>query len=181
MPAYVGAWIQTDKQVRRLLPEELGKGLGVSKAKLETVSLSGKLLQGTTSLFHWEYLSGSLNFPSESAFQHDFEMPHDAPNQTIQEVLAELLKINDHPKGDFQAHPVDWKLPNLRIGGAWYLARIATLTKVASEYGTDAPRLVKEGKAILDIHRNNYDCEGPRPQRLQLIWWEFPVEHRDAI
>jgi hypothetical protein len=62
MPCYIGAWIQTEKGVRRLMPKETSKGLGAPKA--ERPALTASILPSTTSLFHWEYLSSSLTLPS---------------------------------------------------------------------------------------------------------------------
>ena len=64
MPSIPGAWISTERGVRRLLPEELAKGLGVPKDKIkERGEIIARSLRNTTSVFHWEYLSESLTFP----------------------------------------------------------------------------------------------------------------------
>jgi hypothetical protein len=34
---------------------------------------------------------------------------------------------------------------------------------------------------MLDRHCNNYDAEGPNLTKVQLLWWEFPSEHWDAL
>jgi hypothetical protein len=34
---------------------------------------------------------------------------------------------------------------------------------------------------MLDIHRDNYDANGPTLKKLQLLWWEWPPEHWDGI
>jgi hypothetical protein len=33
----------------------------------------------------------------------------------------------------------------------------------------------------LAIHHKNYDSEGPKPQQLLLVWWEFPAEHWEEL
>ena len=40
---------------------------------------------------------------------------------------------------------------------------------------TDA--LVAEGLEQLQVHRGNYTATHPDPQKLQILWWEFPQEH----
>ena len=34
---------------------------------------------------------------------------------------------------------------------------------------------------MLNTHRGNCDAMGPTLKKLQLLWWEFPSEHWDAI
>ena len=34
---------------------------------------------------------------------------------------------------------------------------------------------------MLEVHRSNYNSEGPCLRRLQPLWWEFPPEHWDPI
>jgi hypothetical protein len=38
-----------------------------------------------------------------------------------------------------------------------------------------------EGLIALDIHRGNYNLEGPAPKQLKLLWWEFPKEHWESL
>jgi hypothetical protein len=62
MPGSVGAYITTDQGIRRVLPEETGQGLGIPKEwKIEPKDMTRGLLDRTTSLFHWEYLSFTLS------------------------------------------------------------------------------------------------------------------------
>ncbi len=58
MPSTVGAWIRTEKGIRRVSLEETSRGLGLPKDT--GVKITAPLLEQTTSLFHWEYLSASL-------------------------------------------------------------------------------------------------------------------------
>ena len=39
--------------------------------------------------------------------------------------------------------------------------------------------MLAEGREHLDVHRRNYGPNGP--QYLQLLWWEFPREHWNAV
>jgi hypothetical protein len=58
MPEQVGKWIITERGARRLLREEVAKGLGLTNEwELPTASLKGSVLEHTTSVYHWEYLS----------------------------------------------------------------------------------------------------------------------------
>ena len=38
-----------------------------------------------------------------------------------------------------------------------------------------------EGLEDLERHRSNFDHEGPNPTTLQLLWWEFPIEHHEDL
>jgi hypothetical protein len=38
--------------------------------------------------------------------------------------------------------------------------------------------VIKDGMRALEHHRSNYTATHPEPKHLQLLWWEFPPEHR---
>ena len=42
-------------------------------------------------------------------------------------------------------------------------------------------KIIQEGMEDLSRHRRNYDKDGPTPHTLQLLWWEFPVEHQEDV
>ena len=58
MPHQAGALIETANGVRRLKAEELARGLGISKGSEKGIGV--KSLGRTTSVYHWEYMSFSL-------------------------------------------------------------------------------------------------------------------------
>lgn len=68
--------------------------------------------------------------------------------------------------------------PDLSRGSPWKQQRIHNL-KAAVKGRPDAHTLFAEELQALDVHHKIYGPEGPR--RLQLLWWEFPTEHRDFI
>ena len=59
MPPKVGAFIRTEKGVRLLTKDELARGLGIPKR--EEINLNVKCLHRSSALFHWGYLSRSLD------------------------------------------------------------------------------------------------------------------------
>jgi hypothetical protein len=63
-----------------------------------------------------------------------------------------------------------WETPDLREGGEWFKARVATLKEAIKE-APNPQELYEGGLRALAIHRGNYTGEGPK--RLQLLWWEF--------
>jgi hypothetical protein len=73
MPSIMGAYMQTERGTRRLMPEETGRGLGVPKEwKIAPKRITqGLLARRTTSLFHWEYLSTTLSRKARPAYQSD--------------------------------------------------------------------------------------------------------------
>jgi hypothetical protein len=164
MPSIMGAYIQTDRGTRRLLPEESGRGLGIPKEwKLSPGRITKGLLSRTTTLFHWEYLSGTLSRASRPA-----SITNSSPETRA--------SSRDQLRGKTRPEPFSWKPPDLSPGGVWCEKRIANLRKAAESF-QDPTSVVQEGLAAIEIHRSNYDAEGPKAKRLQLLWWEFPPEH----
>jgi hypothetical protein len=173
MPAYL-TWIKTSKGVRRLMPEELARGLGVDKKVADGIrtDLSADLLQQTTSIFHWEYLSDG--FVTHTTPQSDTKSVNTA-------TTADETDWSDSESDDDNtAEPFSWCPPSLAIGGAWYRQRFESLILASAQYLDPFP-LVREGINILDRHRRNYTATHPDPKELQVIWWEFPREHWDAL
>jgi hypothetical protein len=164
MPGHFGAWIETEKGIRRLMPEETSKGLGSPKEA--KTKLSASILKSTTSLFHWEYLSMSLILPSSRT---GTDPPKD-----------DGWVIPEEPGYDSKDLPFDWIPPNLAVGGKWYNERVATLWEAAATL-PNTEEVVKEGLELLTIHRGNYTAKGPSPKQLQLLWWEFPPQHWTAL
>ena len=61
-PPRHSAYIKTPKGSQRLTTEELAKGLGATGDSLATAKTlrNRKMLEQTTSLFHWEYLGQAI-------------------------------------------------------------------------------------------------------------------------
>jgi hypothetical protein len=55
------AWIKTKKGIQRVTLEETSRGLGLQKGSATNPTVS--LVENTTSIFHWEYLSASVRLP----------------------------------------------------------------------------------------------------------------------
>jgi hypothetical protein len=77
-----------------------------------------------------------------------------------------------------EAYNWEWSAPDLQEGGDWHKARIKSL-KEAIHGREDRDQLLADGIVALSIHRGNYSDEGPK--YLQLLWWEFPKEHHEAL
>ena len=171
MPGRVGSLVTTERGVRRLTTDETARGLGIPKADSHLPTSS--LLQRTTSVFHWEYLSASiagLNFlkpevPSTTPSLHPGTGPS-SPNENA-------IQQDDVP--NFQ-----WVPPDLSEGGSWWTARIRQL-RIASQSYPSPDLLIEEGRQLLATHRTNYNQNGPDPKWLQLLWWEFPKEHWEDL
>ena len=165
MPSTMGAYIQTERGARRLLPEESSRGLGVPKEwRVESKRITKGLLERTTTLFHWEYLSSTLSRPAR---------PMPSQKGKAPALSWSELRNKTRPKPQV---PFSWKPPDLKEGGAWFQKRMVNLRK-AAESCDDPPSIIDEGIKAIEIHRQNYTEDGPDAKRLQLLWWEFPEEH----
>jgi hypothetical protein len=170
MPNRVGSLIQTEHGIRRLSIDEVARGLGVPKGSES--GISQLTLERTTSVFLWEYLSGSL--------QNLRKDPNPCPS--VSATRANTLKVTevvDTRKGA-DVPLFSWTPPDLRVGSDWYNKRVANLSRASAGYSTSA-EIFQDGIRRLALHRANYDDEGPAPTWLQLLWWEFPPEHWDDL
>jgi hypothetical protein len=128
-------------------------------------------MRSTTSLFHWEYLSSSLTLPPPST--------NPESKATNSHTEDEWFRSDDEDAA-FPEAVFDWVPPDLTEGGEWFLERVASLTE-AEKTLPDPDNVIREGLELLTIHRGNYDAKGPKPTRLQLLWWEFPPEHWTSL
>ena len=167
MPSVMGAYIRTEKGTRRLMPEESGRGLGIPKEwKVNPKEITKGLLERTTSLFHWEYLSATLSRAAREAKESNPLSPS-----------LTWAEMRDKSRPVPVSHvPFSWKPPDLREGQEWHNKRVANLHK-AAESCPDPATAIKEGMEALRTHRGNYTLEGPAAKKLKLLWWEFPKEH----
>ena len=74
----------------------------------------------------------------------------------------------------------EWKPPDLRKGGAWYLLKRAHLSQAVQSLPNPVEAF-KQGLEDLEVHRTNYDADGPTATTFQLLWWEFPQEHWEDL
>lgn len=127
MPPYT-AWIKTNFGVRRLLLEELARGLGLNKQRLKVLLpvLTPTLLQRTTSIYHWEFLA--MGLAQASAVSNRTDVPF--PTQVQGSVSTEEVS-SEQP-------PFHWVPPDLSIGGSWYRARLINLMIASSTYSDTA-------------------------------------------
>jgi hypothetical protein len=167
MPDDLSAYLQVRGRCRRLQSEELAKAKGSPSEwngkPAKKVPVKSALL--CTSLHLWAVVGDSLatwwNEPGNGTNNRQWTLP--------------TTKRTHIPgQDDFIA----WTMPDLAAGGDWHRARQSSLKKAAAQF-PNAVQLVAEGEIALDIHRRNYTDAGP--QRLQLLWWEFPPEHWEAL
>ena len=166
MPPKCGRLIQTPKGIRRLRPKEVCRGLGMSAPPPR---VSPPVINCSTSLFHWNYLMEGL-----------WQTPR-SPQATTPLIAPAYPSPPPMQSIGSNSNPLfTWRPPDLSLGGPWYLKRIHNLEAAAKSF-PDPYSVIEEGLKILSIHRNNYDADGPRPSRLQLLWWEFPPEHWSSL
>ena len=140
----------------------MANGLGAKKS-WRVPATTSDILARTTSIFHWEYVSSVLAQPFA---------PIDPKLVPIRDFF-ETAGLSFAPT---EPRPFAWKPPDLSSGGKFGCDRVAALQSAAQFY-PDPQEIICDGLAKLDIHRLNYKDDGPAPQQLQLLWWEFLPEH----
>jgi hypothetical protein len=169
MPGHPGSLIETEKGIRRLLNDELGRGLGIPKSWFDHHYPEGSTLKNSTSLHIQEYLSILLTQPCSPVSPSHGTLP--PPKAT------ESLKVtNDPTNPDTDPVTFEWRPPKLDVDSAWYRIRFKHL-KTASTFFDDPDSIVEEGIRMLAQHRSNYTETHPEPTYLRILWWEFPQEH----
>ena len=175
-PSRGTAWIRTEGGYRSILLEELGRAVGVTGDDLSSSPQPGRGLDATTSVYHWEYLSHGLKNRRGSPSQEAQVL-----EAGVTSALQDELGSTPLPASADPGTRCTWAPPDLRPGRQWYKNRVNSLFEAVRQTGEDFISLVNNGLDALAGHRLNYDETGPAPRRLQLLWWEFPVEHRKAI
>jgi hypothetical protein len=187
MPAHSGSWISDGGKARRLLPEELAKGLGVPKQWGSLESLTPRSLGGQTCSHIYEWI-GNVLASADSQLNSNADNDDDTagePNATVPEeepeTGAETDQTTDKPTtadasddAPLGTPPWTWKPPDLRPGTTWYATRVANLADACKGI-QHREKWFRQGLADLERHRRNYQGDGIK--ELQLLWWEFPSEH----
>jgi hypothetical protein len=173
MPDHPHVWIRSERGIRRLQHEELAKAKGVPPEWLkgpETKPLRQTLVEGATCLHLWTAAMDGLRSWMEEEAGSNSERVRPSTNPSPVEGWSSQSEDDEYEW--------NWKVPDLRKGGDWHKARVASLKRAIGER-KDGNQLFLDGLKALDIHRENYTDEGPK--WLQLLWWEFPEEHHEAL
>ena len=159
------AWVRDSRRVRRLMPEERARALGID-LKEHKLSKIGDKLRHTTGIHIW----AAIAEPLTELLRH---------THVSQPVQMRTLSVTPEVSM-FQSDPVEWSwsVPDLSPGGQWYQERVKSLHKASANLA-NREQIIAEGLEALEVHRQNYTSEGPK--RLQLLWWEFPPEHQEAV
>lgn len=172
MPDFLGSWIgDGDKGVRRLQASELAKAKGLPSEWLtKGAILEGKLIAEDTCLHIWSAVCDEIGRWLRPPASDDKSLI--AP-PLKQAAATDLLtsSINELPKWHYQ-------LPDLTPEGPWHRQRVENLQEAIKDR-PDKATLLLEGLEALDLHRANYTDAGPK--YLQVLWWEFPITHREAV
>jgi hypothetical protein len=167
MPDRIGSWIEVDRGVRLLQGSELGKGKGFTEFATLPTGSGGVRAIGESTCLHlmaascdaisaW-FLSGS--------------------GSTQFAAVEPPVTKREESEAD-EAYTWNWDVPDLSEGSAFYIARTTSLREAVKDL-EDSEYWYQEGLECLARHRTNYTTEGP--QQLQLLWWEFPVQHHEAL
>jgi hypothetical protein len=168
MPPKAGTMIATSKGPRRLLNDELAKGLGVPSKWLRGIYPEGHVLGETVPVHIFEYLSAALSSSEEK--------PQASPSLRYRP----KLRFESPPDLSPESSSFSWHPPDLSPGQAWHRTRVRNLLAACQQH-PDPTALFEEGMTILRRHRCNYTSTHPDPKELQLLWWEFPYEHWPEI
>jgi hypothetical protein len=174
MPDHIGAWISdVDTGIHQLQAEELAKGKGLpSEWRTKDTPLPPTSVPNATCLHIWaaacDVLGHWLKQPQTEAPSSETEQTH----------LPSVQPPPPPDPKDMPSAPWVYQLPDLSKGGQWYQDRLTRLREVIKGL-PDEDQLWQEGLEALEIHRGNYTDAGPK--YLQLLWWEFPEPHREAI
>jgi hypothetical protein len=167
MPTHAGTWISDGGRARRLLPEELAKGLGVPKAWGNLERMEARPLGWQTCSHIYEWLGNVLATadvpPASPALAEDAAVPLPAPGFA-----------DSAPSRDASLPPWQWSGPDLTPGRRWHSDQVAALAEACKGI-RNRERWFRRGLADLERHRRNYGGNGIK--ELQLLWWKFPCEH----
>jgi hypothetical protein len=166
MPDEIGGWIEVEKGIRRLQVSELGKGKGYLEIAHLPTSREGARAIGAGTCVH--LMAGVADLVSEWLIEGGSSQPPKVPNQSSDERPAVMEDSTQW----------DWNAPDLSVGSTFFRARVDSLRTAVATL-EDPKYWFREGLECLRRHRLNYGEEGP--QRLQLLWWEFPPEHWKAL
>ena len=168
MPSQPGSRIRTEKGIRNLRLEEVGRALGFDKEA--ATKLKAHVAKRTTAVHHWEYIGRCM--PSRQTTR---QVTRNLNSQDTQTKAAATSDV-----GASRSYSFEWKPPSLKDGSKWNEARKRNLRRACDSY-PNSEEMYRDGLQRLSVHRNNYNKDGPCPKRLQLLWWEFPREHWDEL
>ena len=192
MPDRVGSWINTEKGIRRLQPDELGKAMGVpSEWKTRERKFKVSNVEGVTDIHIWTAICDTLSVWLTTNDENDQSIPlrerralHEEVDRKPMGAVRRAADIGElerpsSPTSVLEAE-MEWnyELPDLSEGSDFYNDRVENLKRVIAGREDEA-ELLQEGLEALKIHRENYTEAGPK--YLQVLWWEFPPEHREAV
>jgi hypothetical protein len=174
MPDRPHSLIRSERGVRRLQHRELAKGKGVPSTWMAGQGSSKPLREYAvkhSSCLHlwatamdavadWERWSSSDKTLSEPTLS-SVELPSILPT-------PEVTPLEDWI----------WEVPDLSKGSPWYLERLESLRQAVTNLPEGDLHFIN-GLEALQVHRENYSEAGPK--RLQILWWEFPPEHWEAL
>ena len=210
MPDRPGCWINSERGIRRLQSQELAKAKGVPNEWITGVSGSSRPLKNVevgpcTGIHIWtavmdatlnwltrkkkwlkwmekdEGTQVSTNDPSSNLNTKSSSPENVTPTETAASSSDPSPEASSTTTGKSEANEDEewtWEAPDLLPGSAWYCERVTSLRRAVKGLSESA-RYYNEGLEALRIHRENYSESGPK--RLQLLWWEFPPEHWEAL
>ena len=129
MPARLGAAIQTKAGVRRLLPDELAKGLGIPTEWGKAEHYPGSLLNSLPGIHTWEaigrVISPLFQENTEGSTSARDQQPESSAPSAHRPTAASPTHMDD--RFTSEAGRFEWVKPDLSRGSSWHLARVYNL------------------------------------------------------
>ena len=171
MPDNSEVLVQTERGIRKLQIDELAKAKGLpSEWRDQEGKLPAEAVRRMTSIHTLVACCDTLAEWLDEGAQEGND--HSQPEEECESKPQHVVLEQEDP------WPWEYEYPDLAKDKEWYNERVRKLYKEA-QYRPDPTSVVAEGLEALEIHRQNYTEEGPKI--LQLLWWEFPPEHQEAV
>ncbi|CAB9524865.1 hypothetical protein (Partial), partial [Seminavis robusta] len=173
MPDSVGRWVFDGSRVRKLQLDELAKGKGVpGEWRDKSLELPYKAVVGATAVHIWTVVCDAVAGWLIPTPKDGTTSSRETDSDTVT-TAAETWADDEDEDEDW-----DYTLPDLSEGGEWYQDRVESLRQATQDL-PDQEEAYQDGLEALKIHRDNYSPAGPK--YLQVLWWEFPPEHQEAV
>jgi hypothetical protein len=171
MPSHLGAAIRTRQGARRLLPDELAKGLGVPAEWGDLTAFPGSLLNHLTGIHTWEAIGRVVSPLFNTRPEGLLLTPDDQPASSVPSARRQPTASSTHTDSQFHSEEghFEWVNTDLSLGSPWHLACIYNLVDACKGL-RDRKQQFLNGLADLDRHQANYGPDGIR--QLQVLWWE---------
>jgi hypothetical protein len=157
MPPRWGAATQNQKGVRRLLPDEFAKGLGVPAEWEDLTAYPGFLLNHLSGIHTWKVIGRAIVPLFEESNEGPMSPPGNQLSSGVPSAHRPPAARSTHTVSQFHSEEgqFEWVKHDLSSGSPWHFSRIYNLIDACNEL-RDRKQQFSNGLADLDRHRDNY-------------------------